>query len=155
MELNDKWIIWSHGSNDSNWENDSYKKIFEINNLFDLKIMNDIINDDYFINNMIFIMKDGIFPTWENEYNNDGCSGSFKITNSVIWIYMVNELSTLNIFKDLSKIDEINGLSISSKKKFYILKIWFKNNIKDISPIIKDIHPLISNRNCRLKKNIN
>ena len=29
MELNDKWIIWSHELNDSNWENDSYKKIFE------------------------------------------------------------------------------------------------------------------------------
>ena len=27
--------------------------------------------------------------------------------------------------------------------------------IKDISPIMKDIHPLISKRNCRLKKNIN
>ena len=61
MELNDKWVIWSHGLNDSNWENDSYKKIFEINNLFDLKIMNDIINEDFLIHNMIFMMKDGIF----------------------------------------------------------------------------------------------
>ena len=155
MELNDKWIIWSHGLNDSNWENDSYKKMFEINNLFDLKIMNDIINEDFFIHNMIFMMKDGIFPTWEDENNCDGCSGSFKITNPLLWNDVVNEVSILNIFRDLSKVNEINGLSISSKKNFYILKVWFKNNINDISPIMKDIHPLISKRNCRLKKNIN
>ena len=30
MELNDKWLIWSHELNDSNWNNDSYKKLFEI-----------------------------------------------------------------------------------------------------------------------------
>lgn len=155
MELNNKWIIWSHGLNDSNWENNSYKKIFEINNLLDLKIINDTIDEDFFIHNMIFIMKDNIFPTWEDKNNINGCSGSFKVTNPIIWKDTMNELTTLNILKSLSKIDEVNGISISSKKKFYILKVWFKNNIKDISPIIKDIHPLISKRNCRLKKNIN
>ena len=73
MELNDKWIIWSHVLTDTNWDNNSYKKIFEINNIFDLKIVNDTINEDFFIHNMIFIMKDGIFPTWEDKNN---CNGS-------------------------------------------------------------------------------
>ena len=155
MELNDKWIIWSHVLTDTNWDNNSYKKIFEINNIFDLKIVNDTINEDFFIHNMIFIMKDGIFPTWEDKNNCNGCCGSFKITNPILWNNVINELLILNIFKDLSKINKINGLSITSKKHFYILKIWFIDNINDISPIIKDIHPLISKRNCRLRKNIN
>ena len=154
MKLNDKWIIWSHGLNNTNWENDSYNKLYELNNLYDLKIINDYINKDFLIYNMIFMMKDGIFPTWEDKNNYNGCSGSFKITNPILWNNVVNELSILNIFKDVSKLDEINGLSISYKKNFYILKIWFKNNIKDISSILKNIHPLISNKNCRLKKNI-
>ena len=96
MKLNDKWVIWSHGLNDSNWKNDSYKKIFEINNLFDLKIINDTINEDFFINNMIFIMKERIFPTWEDENNYDGCSGSFKITIPSIWNEVVNQLLSLD-----------------------------------------------------------
>ena len=80
---------------------------------------------------------------------------TFKITNPLLWNNIAIELSILNIFKNVSKFNEINGISISFKKKYYILKIWFKNNINDISLVLKNIHPLISNRNCRLKKNIN
>ena len=155
MELNNKWILWSHELNNTNWEKNSYKKLYELNNLYDLKIINDNINKDFFIYNMIFMMKDGIFPTWEDKNNCNGCSGSFKITNPLLWNNIAIELSILNIFKNVLKFNEINGISISFKKKYYILKIWFKNNINDISFILKNIHPLISNRNCRLKKNIN
>ena len=30
MELNDKWIIWSHGLNNTDWNIDSYNKLFEL-----------------------------------------------------------------------------------------------------------------------------
>ena len=30
--LNTKWILWYHSINDNNWGNNSYNKIFDINN---------------------------------------------------------------------------------------------------------------------------
>ena len=33
MELNDKWIIWSHGLNNTNWNIDSYNKLFELSDI--------------------------------------------------------------------------------------------------------------------------
>ena len=69
MELNNKWILWSHELNNTNWEKNSYKKLYELNNLYDLKIINDFISKDLFNYNMIFMMKDGIFPTWEDQNN--------------------------------------------------------------------------------------
>ena len=100
-------------------------------------------------------MKDTIFPTWEDPLNQNGCTASYRITDSNLLNLLMIELITLNLFKNTNDCDKINGLSISSKKKFYILKIWFKDDIKDCSNIIKTIHPLLSSKNCRLKRNIN
>ena len=155
MELNEKWTIWSHGLSDNNWNNDSYKKIVDINNLLDLKLVSDTLNNDILLDSMIFLMKDTIFPTWEDPLNQNGCTASYRIADSNLLNILMIELITLNLFKNTNDCDKINGLSISSKKKFYILKIWFKYDNKDCSNIIKTIHPLLSSKNCRLKRNIN
>ena len=54
MKLNEKWTIWSHGLSDNNWNNDSYKKIIDINNLLDLKLVTDTLNNDILLDSMIF-----------------------------------------------------------------------------------------------------
>ena len=155
MKTNNKWKLWSHNLHHDNWELDSYNNILEINNLYDLKIMTEYVDKEILLNNMIFLMKDNILPIWEDENNRNGCSASFKITNIFIWNELSIELITLNIFKDLSKINEINGISITLKKNFYIIKIWFKNNISDFSNIINNVCSVLESKNCRIKKHIN
>ena len=71
--LNTKWILWYHSINDTKWNKSSYKNLFEINNLYELKCINDTISKLHLQNGMFFVMRDGIFPTWEDPDNRNGC----------------------------------------------------------------------------------
>ena len=38
-EIQDKWKLWYHSINDTNWNKNSYQDIYNINNLFDYKYL--------------------------------------------------------------------------------------------------------------------
>ena len=157
IKLESKWILWNHKLDNNSWSNDSYINIFEINNLLDYKLLKDNITLQNLQNTMFFLMRDNIFPTWEDPLNKDGCSASFKIPSlqiNEIWNKLISYLICENIQKDIQDRDSINGISISPKKEFNIIKIWFKNNINDLKSI-NFIEPYITDKNGRTKKNIN
>ena len=126
----DTWKIWYHSSKNSSWNNQSYKNIFEINNLYDLKFFIDSINLSHIKTGMFFIMKSGIFPTWEDKQNRDGCCISYKIYDDIVKSkidFIILEL----LINDLKiKNNTINGLSIVPKKNYCIVKLWLKKNIR-------------------------
>ena len=157
MNIQNRWNIYTHSTIDNNWNNKSYNKIFSIDNIFDLRIFEDSISKLFFDKNMIFIMRDNIFPTWEDKSNKNGCTASFKINNKNIIPIFINILNSLigeNIHKNIENYNYINGLSIIPKKSFYILKIWFKPIIDNVENYIKIMKPYLINNNCRIKKNI-
>lgn len=78
-KLQTSWILWNHKLNDNNWKNNSYKNIFEINNLYDYKFLENIMTLQNLQNTMFFLMRKNIFPTWEDPDNRDGCCASFKV----------------------------------------------------------------------------
>jgi len=128
-KINNKWDIWFHSINDSNWKKDSYQKIFSIENLLDYKYLIDTYQQNHYQNGMFFCMKEDIFPNWEDPDNRNGGCLSFKIP-SVKIIEGWNDL-LLRCIKEIileDNNDEINGISISPKKEFNIIKIWFKNH---------------------------
>jgi len=154
-KLQTSWILWNHKLNDNNWKNNSYKNIFEINNLYDYKFLENIMTLQNLQNTMFFLMRKDIFPTWEDPDNRDGCCASFKVPLKDIkniWIQLVIDIISENIHKDKNKYDSINGISIAPKKEFNIIKIWFKTDIKNINNIINLYSNYITTENCRLKK---
>ena len=72
-------ILRNHKLNDNSWKNNSYKNIFEINNLYDYIYLKNICTIQSLQNTMFFLMRKDIFPTWEDPDNRDGCSASFKV----------------------------------------------------------------------------
>ena len=72
---------------------------------------------------MFFLMKNDILPIYEDKNNINGGYWSIKISNNEIlkiWFDLSIELIRGNL--DTKNI--ISGLTISYKKKFYIIKIW-------------------------------
>ena len=154
-KLQTSWILWNHKLNDNNWKNNSYKNIFEINNLYDYKFLENIMTLQNLQNTMFFLMRKDIFPTWEDPDNRDGCCASFKVPLKDIrniWIQLVIDIISENIHIDKNKYANINGISISPKKEFNIIKIWFKTDIKNINKSIRLYDHYINVENCRLKK---
>ena len=133
-KLNDSWCIWAHLPQDTNWNIKSYKLIYTFNTIEELLSLQKIIVEKCVKNCMLFIMRKGINPMWEDEQNKYGGSFSFKIVNKnvkEIWDKLSCALTGECIF-DENTIDNllINGITISPKKNFCIIKIWLKNCVQ-------------------------
>ena len=142
--LNNKWVLWFHSLKNPNWDNKSYIKVIEIKTLLDFKLLNDVLRINHLQNGMFFLMKNDIFPTWEDPKNRLGGCISFKYDNNILkeWLKILLLCITDNL-STKKNINEINGLSISPKKEFNIIKVWIKDDSKDYKKIIKTYEPFI------------
>jgi len=135
-KLNDTWCLYIHLSNDTNWDVNSYKIIATFNNLEKAISVIEYINNDIIIKSMVFIMKNNIKPLWEDPENKNGGCFSYKINNTCvynIWKVLCYSLIGNTLINDENILNNINGISISPKKNFCIIKLWLNdiNNIKD------------------------
>lgn len=155
-ELNNKWILWFHDPIDNDWSFESYINIHTINTIESFWEVFNNINKLNIENGMFFLMKDGIKPMWEDEKNKNGGCWSFKILKENIyetWLDLIINCINETILTDVSINDVINGLSVSPKKTFCIVKIWIKNNIS--KDIINNNIININTKECIYKKHIN
>jgi hypothetical protein len=80
-----------------------------------------------------FLMKDGVEPLWEHPQNRNGGVCSFKIEldgADDVWQNLCCKMvcDILN-----NQPDDINGISISPKNSWAIIKIWNKDSKNDLS----------------------
>jgi hypothetical protein len=134
IPLFDKYILWCHDIMTRNWTVGSYKKLCDIDNVCLFWQFFNNFSKMGFQHRHFFLMKEGIFPTWEHKDNNGLCSFKTDTNKSIsfcemLGVYMVcNQLMT-------EKNEIVNGISFSPKKDFVIIKIWINKDI-DISKII-------------------
>ena len=152
-KLNNKWVLWFHSLKNPNWDNKSYIKVIEIKTLLDYKLLEDVLRINHLQNGMFFLMKNEIFPTWEDPKNRLGGCISFKYDNNILkeWLRTLLFCITNNLFKK-NNIDEINGISIAPKKEFNIVKIWIRDDTKDHKKLVREYEPFIKIDKCIYKK---
>ena len=76
---------------------------------------------------MLFLMREGIKPIWEDTRNRDGGCFSYKVANKLVtqtWKQLSYSLVGETLTNDLKLRPNINGITISPKKNFCIIKIW-------------------------------
>jgi hypothetical protein len=130
LKLPNKWEFYLHLHDNNSWSIDSYLKMIDITCVKDAILLNDEITYDLIKKTMIFFMKSPILPMWEDEQNKNGGCFSFKVVNKDIeqvWKDIYFHLISNSITKDVNDNDKINGITLSPKKKFCILKIWMKD----------------------------
>lgn len=162
LKIKQNWDFYIHYSDDKNWDLDSYNHIIQINNLTQSILFEEQLSSKILQNCMIFIMKDGISPIWEDPKNINGGCFSYKINNKCLYkvfklVYYSLITNNLTNKKELSNV--INGITISPKntimpkKNFSILKIWTET-CEFIDPDL--IHPIegLSSKGCIFKKHI-
>ena len=75
-------------------------------------------------------MRKGITPLWEDVKNRQGGCFSYKLANKQvysIWKNIVYAVTGEFLSKNVSLQTSINGVTISPKKNFCILKVWMKS----------------------------
>lgn len=126
--LNGKWDLYYHLPNDSSWNLSSYKTIMkDISSVEDVVSLNKSIHESIIKNTMLFVMKSGITPMWEDEKNRNGGCFSFKVLNKQvnnIWKQLFCALCGETLCVDKKHNEFINGITISPKKHFCIIKVW-------------------------------
>lgn len=141
---NTQWIVWYHNPSDKNWDISSYKDIIEISSIEDYCVLKNTWNKCLPKTNegMFFLMrktKDGsIYPQWEDKNNIKGGYWSYKVFKEYsenAWFELMSFMIGEHILDDQEYIMDINGISISPKKNFCILKIWNKdcNNLSKLT----------------------
>ena len=155
FKIETKWCLWYHSITDNSWKKDSYKRIININNLLDYHFLKNNFERQHLQNGMFFIMRDCIFPTWEDPENRLGGCLSFKVLSKDIldswnklFLYLISE----NITSEENLYEEINGISIAPKKEFNIIKIWLKNDNSKYKTLIKNIIPYFNLNDSLYKK---
>tara|TARA_X000000950_G_scaffold226165_1_gene272948 strand:+ start:237 stop:773 length:537 start_codon:yes stop_codon:yes gene_type:complete len=128
--LSDKWVLWAHLPHNTDWSLKSYINIKEISAVEEVVALNNYISDTMITNCMLFLMRKNINPTWEDEKNVNGGSFSFKITNKEackIWRNLMCAVTGETISDDDNFLECVNGITISPKKSFCIIKIWMSS----------------------------
>lgn len=146
--LNNKWNLYAHLPQDSDWTLKSYHQLCQFDTIEKVIAVTEVLPELFIKNCMLFIMREGVTPMWEDVQNRTGGCFSYRINNKYVrevW----RDLSYCLAGNSLSSNDIVNrtitGITISPKKNFCIIKIWLSScefhNPSVIVPIGKFIVP--------------
>ncbi len=129
-------VLWSHDIGEKRWTINSYHRHLTLKSVADFwRLFNNFpklgIKFHHF-----FLMREGIDPTWEHPMNRSGgmCSFRTEISNSA---ELLEDLAVYAVCEKLvDRMDDINGISISPKNTWAIIKIWNRDASHDLTQTI-------------------
>jgi len=150
-----KWDLYFHLPQDKNWDIKSYNIIFNsISTMENAVLINESLPDKIIKYCMLFSMREGVTPMWEDKANRDGGCFSFKVINKVVstvWKELFYAVCGETLFKNKSHNKKVTGITISPKRNFCVIKVWMGDcSIQDPNTMI-DIANL-SKEGCLFKK---
>jgi hypothetical protein len=142
------WTLYFHDPDETSYSKSSYSVIAVIDSWEKLWDTFETIDDEYLLSGMYFLMKEPYIPVWEDSKNIKGGVYQIKVTTDKaregFETYCAAAILGL-ISTDKKNL--IKGVSISSKQRHNIIKIWNNDastydkssDIKVLSQISGDI----------------
>jgi hypothetical protein len=128
--LNDSWTFYFHDPANSSWTLDSYKRIGDASSIGDFLAMHTAINE-FISYGMFFLMREHVFPCWDDKHNIDGGCISLKVNGdqvASVWDELAKRLIGETLLTNVDHWSHVNGISISPKRGFCIIKIWMSKD---------------------------
>ena len=156
-ELRDKWNLYYHLPQDKNWALSSYKIIMQdISRADELATLVETVSDNIVKYCMLFVMRKGITPMWEDPKNRTGGCFSYKVANKYVvdvWKTLFLALCGETLCVDPKHSTLLNGITISPKRNFCIVKIWLMAcSAEHQNPEIIMSIPNLTKQGCLFKK---
>ena len=124
------WTLWCHLPHDTDWSLKSYIKLYDFNTVEQAVSVTEMLPPKLVMNCMLFLMREGITPIWEDVRNRNGGCFSYKVSNKDVhdcWRQLTYVLVGNSISTNKALLPVVNGITISPKKNFCIVKIWLAN----------------------------
>lgn len=154
-QLTNRWTLWAHLPHNTDWSITSYIPIATFTTVEDTLAVTETLPSVLVENCMLFIMKEGIKPTWEDPRNRNGGCFSYKVSNKnvyKVWKDLTYVVAGESISKNTGFVSCVSGITISPKKNFCILKIWMSDcNHQNPGVITLDVKGLTA-QGCIFKK---
>jgi hypothetical protein len=153
--LSDNWTLWAHLPHNTDWSVQSYIPISTFRTVEETLAVTETLPAVLVENCMLFMMKEGIKPIWEDPKNRNGGCFSYKVSNKYVhkvWKDLTYVLAGSTISKNSSFVSCVTGITISPKKNFCIIKIWMTDcNNQNPGIVTADVKNL-SPQGCLFKK---
>jgi len=153
--LQNRWTLWAHLPHDTDWSFASYKPIYTFRFVEEIIAITEALPKELVQNCMLFLMRDGVTPMWEDAQNRTGGCFSYKVLNKNVvetWREMSYVLTGGSISKTSTFVSNVTGITISPKKNFCIIKIWMGNCSNQNPAIVTTDVKCIVPQGCIFKK---
>jgi hypothetical protein len=119
------WTLYFHSPEENKWGINTFKNVATVTTWKDFWSLINTIKNDILIDGMFFWMRNQIPPLWENHQNIRGGGYSFRISKKdSIETFIQYTIATMLNKVTIDSSNKINGISISPKKGFNIIKLW-------------------------------
>ena len=153
--LQNSWTLWAHLPHNTDWGISSYIPIFTFTTIEETLAVTETLPPTLVENCMLFIMKKGIKPMWEDPRNRNGGCFSYKVPNKnvyKVWKDLTYVVVGESISKNANFVSCVTGITISTKKNFCIIKVWMTNCSNQNPEIVtSDVKGIVS-QGCLFKK---
>ena len=153
-KLSDNWTLWAHLPHNTDWSLKSYIPIYTFSTIEETIAITESLPESLVENCMLFMMRKGINPMWEDPRNRNGGCFSYKVLNKNVakaWSELTYRIIGNSISNSAAFVKSVTGITISPKKNFCIIKIWMMNcdhqNPTVVNPV-KGLQP----QGCLFKK---
>lgn len=154
-KLSSKWTLWAHLPHNVDWSVKSYINVMTVSTVEEAIALIETLPSVLIENCMLFMMREGIKPMWEDPKNRSGGCFSYKINNKTV-AKVWKELSFVIVGDTISKQQNfancVNGITISPKKNFCIMKIWMSDCSKQNPDLVTNELKGIVAQGCLFKK---
>jgi len=139
------WKLYFHDPSNPSWQEKDYILLATLTSWSDYWTWMTAISDAQFEQGGLFLMKDGFPPRYEHHTNKRGGAYQIQISQIEDEYRKIFDYYAIGMIQEAIAINPTNkiiGLSISLKRKFYILKVWNMdaatyNKITDIHNFVK------------------
>ena len=128
IRLPKKYVYYYHLPNNPDWFNiSSYRILHSVETVGQAIMLSRNIPSLSIYHCYMTMMREGVLPMWEHALNRNGGYLSLKVSTSDIdhvWRNMTLQLCGGGLFSSPELEQKVNGITISPKRQFYIVKIW-------------------------------
>ena len=130
-DLDSSWTLYFHDPDDRDWNFESYSKVCTMYRAAEFwGVHHRLCENNALGKGMWFVMRDDVFPCWDDKANIDGGCLSYMVSKADVakaWREFCEPMMCECMRRDGGDdYEEINGLSVSPKNDFCIIKIWLR-----------------------------